>query len=63
MPFDKNMQKALAADGEKLRAMTGEDHGPYFLPEPDNVQFCRKCNCVTWHVGQTCEWSDLHRVK
>lgn len=27
--FDKEMQSALATDGEKLRAMTGEDHGPW----------------------------------
>jgi hypothetical protein len=27
--FDKTMQAALAADGEKLRAMTGEEHGPW----------------------------------
>ncbi len=26
--MDKEMQKALEADGEKLRALTGEDHGP-----------------------------------
>lgn len=24
-----DMQKALEADGEKLRALTGEDHGPF----------------------------------
>ena len=29
--MDKEMQKALEADGEKLRAMTGEDHGPFAL--------------------------------
>lgn len=31
------MQEALEADGEKLRQMTGQDHGPYFfdIPEPD----------------------------
>ena len=29
--FDKEMQAALEADGEYLRQMTGEDHGPYFL--------------------------------
>jgi NTP pyrophosphatase (non-canonical NTP hydrolase) len=28
--FDKAMQQALAEDGEKLRQLTGEDHGPYF---------------------------------
>lgn len=29
--FDKEMQAALEADGEYLRQMTGEDHGPIFL--------------------------------
>lgn len=29
--MDEEMMKALMADGEKLRAMTGEDHGPYFI--------------------------------
>lgn len=29
MNLDKEMQRALEADGEKLRAMTGEDHGPW----------------------------------
>lgn len=30
MPWDKAMQDALQADGDKLRAMTGEGHGPAF---------------------------------
>jgi len=29
--MDKEMQLALEADGEKLRQLTGEDHGPEFL--------------------------------
>ena len=29
--FDKQMTDALKADGEKLRALTGEDHGPEFF--------------------------------
>ena len=29
--FTKEMQKALEADGEKLRQLTGEDHGPIFI--------------------------------
>ncbi len=33
--FTKEMQAALEADGEKLEALTGEDHGPVFLPEPE----------------------------
>lgn len=28
--MDKEMQRALAADGEKLRQLTGQDHGPQF---------------------------------
>jgi hypothetical protein len=28
--FTKEMMAALEADGEKLRQMTGEDHGPVF---------------------------------
>ena len=28
--MDDKMRKALEADGEKLRQLTGEDHGPYF---------------------------------
>lgn len=27
--LDKEMQAALIADGEKLAALTGEDHGPW----------------------------------
>lgn len=29
--MDEEMMKALMSDGEKLRAMTGEDHGPLFI--------------------------------
>lgn len=32
--MDKEMMKALEADGEKLRQLTGEDHGPWAAPEP-----------------------------
>jgi len=31
--MDKEMMRALEADGEKLRALTGEDHGPHFPAE------------------------------
>lgn len=31
--FDDAMQRALEADGEKLRQLTGQDHGP-FKPDP-----------------------------
>lgn len=30
MGWDSEMERALIADGEKLRALTGEDHGPWF---------------------------------
>jgi hypothetical protein len=30
--FTKEMMDALEADGEKLRQLTGADHGPVFLP-------------------------------
>ncbi|MGO8211861.1 hypothetical protein ACC782_33815 [Rhizobium ruizarguesonis] len=33
MTFDKEMQAALIADGEKLAALTGEDHGPWDLAD------------------------------
>lgn len=39
--FDKEMQKALEADGEKLREMTGEDHGPWFFDDPG--EDCGNC--------------------
>jgi phage terminase large subunit GpA-like protein len=29
MPCDREMQRALELDGEKLRQLTGEDHGPF----------------------------------
>lgn len=31
MNWDREMERALAADGEKLRQLTGEDHGPSSL--------------------------------
>lgn len=31
--MDKEMVKALKADGEKLRQLTGEDHGPFFIDD------------------------------
>lgn len=29
--WDKEMERDLAEDGEKLRQLTGEDHGPWLL--------------------------------
>lgn len=31
--MDKEMMRALEADGEKLRDLTGEDHGPMFVAD------------------------------
>ena len=31
MNWDREMERALKADGEKLRQLTGEDHGPWGL--------------------------------
>ena len=39
--FDKEMMKALEADGEKLTQLTGEDHGPIFLFAPDECPHCQ----------------------
>lgn len=43
MDFDLEMQRALEADGEKLRQLTGEDHGPYFLGEDTSFAPCPVC--------------------
>jgi hypothetical protein len=32
--MDEELMAALEADGEKLRQLTGRDHGPWFDPEP-----------------------------
>lgn len=32
---DDEMRRALIADGEKLRQLTGEDHGPDFIDEEE----------------------------
>lgn len=37
MALDRAMMKALEADGEKLRQLTGEDHGPIFLADEDEI--------------------------
>lgn len=44
--FTVKMQRALEADGEKLRQLTGEDHGPHF-PE---IRFiaCEECQGEGW---------------
>ena len=63
MPFDREMQRALNADGKKLRQLTGEDHGPVFFntcpdcdgegiiekprPFPDDPHYCDVLKCET----------------
>jgi len=42
MDWDKEMEAALIADGEKLRALTGEDHGPWFWGEDPEVDPARE---------------------
>jgi len=43
--MDKEMMAALEADGEKLRQLTGEDHGPWDLPEPPlELVECTACD-------------------
>lgn len=43
--FDDDMMKALEADGEKLRALTGEDHGPYFIGEDQVYRIIDEIEC------------------
>jgi hypothetical protein len=43
MSWGKEMMAALEADGEKLRQLTGEDHGPYFDEPPEVWLDCPEC--------------------
>lgn len=57
--MDKEMMQALEADGEKLRQLTGEDHGPFFVCENcDNPLFCQEhLNCWNlWAEGRHFEY-------
>ena len=42
--MNKEMMRALEADGEKLRQLTGEDHGPW---DPDDLWRCDVCGADT----------------
>lgn len=48
------MMAALIADGEKLKSMTGEDHGPWVFEDAPLCPICdaegvtTKCNCCGW---------------
>jgi hypothetical protein len=44
MTFDDDMMKALEADGEKLRQMTGEDHGPFGTVNAVEREMHRLCD-------------------
>ena len=37
--MNKEMQKALETDGEKLRQITDKNHGPFFLEENDETDY------------------------
>jgi DnaJ-class molecular chaperone len=43
MSWGKEMMAALEADGEKLRQLTDEDHGPYFDEPPEVWEDCPAC--------------------
>ena len=54
MNFDREMQRALEADGEKLRQLTGEDHGPWFIDDEYPGQApCPNCFESSGYVSRT----------
>jgi hypothetical protein len=60
MTIDREMQHALEADGEKLRQITGEDHGPYFVtddPYPGQAPcpHCFESSGYVWEHGN--DWN------
>lgn len=55
---DLEMQRALEADGEKLRHLTGEDHGPWMLePQTFICLFADTAGRRFEHLGFTIEES------
>lgn len=50
MAFDQEMEAALIADGEKLRALTGEDHGPWGT----RTRACPKCGAFSGDDWSQC---------
>lgn len=62
--MNDEMRKALEADGEKLRQMTGQDHGPVWkcagCGKP-GLEHC--CDCVTDVVCRVNETTHEHAVK
>lgn len=63
MNWDDEMQRALEADGEKLRQLTGQDHGPfptvYDEPYPGYAP-CPHCFESSGYAGQiiSATWTD-----
>lgn len=60
MTIDREMQRALEADGEKLRQITGDDHGPYFVtdePYPGQAPcpHCYESSGYVWEHGN--DWN------
>lgn len=53
MSAEKDMTKALLADGEKLLALTGQDHGPFHI--------CESCHGEGVVGGLTREGYDIRR--
>ena len=49
--MNKEMQRALELDGEKLRQLTGEDHGPIFIYECENCLGMPEHGCYCQAVG------------
>lgn len=51
----REMQKALEADGDKLRALTGEDHGPFSLDDLFLTEPCKFCRGTGYQIHGECE--------
>lgn len=52
--FDREIQAALEADGEKLFQLTGEDHGPFYF---DDDTAYAPCPCCFESCGYRGEWT------
>ncbi|WP_065330349.1 hypothetical protein [Tritonibacter mobilis] len=52
--FDREMMAALEADGEYLRQMTGQDHGPYFIDAPGCIECSAPLPSPSDAVCETC---------
>jgi hypothetical protein len=52
--FDREMMAALEADGEYLRQMTGQDHGPYFFDAPGCIECGAALPSPSDAVCETC---------